>query len=108
MRLVEKQCRITGVTSIRHLRASHIKPWSVSNNEEKLDGYNGLLLSPHVDHLFNDGLISFKQSGALLVSTNLSPIVLDQWSIDPHQNVGQFINGQEQYLEFHRDVIFKP
>jgi len=108
VRLVEKRCRITGVTSIRHLRASHIKPWSVSNNEEKLDGHNGLLLSPHVDHLFNDGLISFRQSGALLVSRNLNPIVLDQWSIDPHQNVGQFINGQEQYLEYHRDVIFNP
>jgi hypothetical protein len=53
VRLIENHCRITGVSSIKHLRASHIKPWSVSDNDEKLDGYNGLLLSPHVDHLFD-------------------------------------------------------
>jgi len=59
VRLVEDHCRITGVSNIKHLRASHIKPWSASTNDEKLDGFNGLLLSPHVDHLFDRGFISF-------------------------------------------------
>jgi hypothetical protein len=107
VRLVENHCRITGVTNIKHLRASHIKPWSESNNEEKLDGYNGLLLSPHVDHLFDRGFISFRDSGEIIVSKELNPTILEQWSIHSDQNVGAFKSNQGVYLEFHRDVILK-
>ena len=107
VRLVENHCRITGVTNVRHLRASHIKPWASSNNVEKLDGYNGLLLSPHVDHLFDQGFISFRNSGDLLVSTKLNPSVLERWSISSDQNVGGFREPQKPYLEYHRDVVFK-
>lgn len=107
VRLIENHCRITGVSNIRHLRASHIKPWSVSSDVEKLDGSNGLLLSPHVDHLFDRGFISFSNSGEILVSKELNPKVLEQWSIHPNQNVGQFKNSQCNYLEFHRDVVFQ-
>jgi putative restriction endonuclease len=107
VRLVEDHCRITGVTNIKHLRASHIKPWSVSNNDEKLDGFNGLLLSPHVDHLFDRGFISFKDSGGLLVSKKLNPKILEQWAIHSDQNVGIFREGQCDYLGYHRDVVFQ-
>lgn len=51
----EPYCRLTGVSDPRFLRASHIKPWVVSDNNERLDGNNGLMLSPHVDHLFDGG-----------------------------------------------------
>ena len=107
VRLVEDHCRITGVTNIKHLRASHIKPWSISNKEEKLDGFNGLLLSPHVDHLFDRGFISFRDSGDLLVSSSLSSTVLAKWSIREVQNVGGFKKAQLPYLEYHRDEVFK-
>ena len=60
VRLIENHCSITGVNNIKHLRASHIKPWAASDNDEKLDGFNGLLLSPHVDHLFDRGLFHLK------------------------------------------------
>lgn len=107
VRLVEDHCRITGVKNIKHLRASHIKPWAASSKEEKLDGFNGLLLSPHVDHLFDRGFISFKDSGDLLVSKELNPIVLEQWSIKSLANVGSFRSKQCEYLEFHRDTVFQ-
>jgi predicted restriction endonuclease len=107
VRLVENQCRITGVSNIKHLRASHIKPWAASNNDEKLDGYNGLLLSPHIDHLFDRGFISFQDSGGILVSNELNPRVLEQWSIATSSNVGVFRASQQKYLEFHRDVVFQ-
>jgi hypothetical protein len=107
VRLIEKSCRVTGVSNIKHLRASHIKPWAVSNNQEKLDGYNGLLLSPHVDHLFDRGFISFNDMGSLLVSSELNPIVLDQWSIHSEKNVGPFKEMQSEYLEYHREVVFQ-
>jgi putative restriction endonuclease len=107
VRMIEKCCRITGVSNIKHLRASHIKPWAASNNEEKLDGYNGLLLSPHVDHLFDQGFVSFKDSGDLLISRELNLKVLEQWSISSLSNVGSFAINQKKYLEFHRQEKFK-
>src|SRR5680860_248799 len=48
VRLNENKCRATGVADHRFLIASHVKPWSKCNDIEKLDGCNGLLLSPHV------------------------------------------------------------
>jgi len=44
-----------------HLRASHCKPWcDCESNEERLNGENGLLLTPSIDHLFDRGFISFE------------------------------------------------
>jgi hypothetical protein len=50
---LEHACRITGVDREEHLRASHCKPWRDATNEERLDGENGLLLTPSMDHLFD-------------------------------------------------------
>ncbi len=50
------KCRVTGLSDKRLLVASHIKPWRVASNEERLDGNNGFLMSPHVDRLFDGGL----------------------------------------------------
>ena len=107
VRLVEHKCRLTGVESMKHLRASHIKPWKDASDIEKIDGNNGLLLSPHVDHLFDRGFISFRDSGELIVSKQLNPIVLNQWSLSSVENVGKFNTKQSSFLEFHRDIVFK-
>ena len=107
VRLNEKQCRVTGIEDLRLLIASHIKPWADSSDKEKLDGCNGLLLSPHVDRLFDRGLISFEDNGAMLVSSKLDPAILRRWGIDASTNVGSFKVEQCTYLEFHRSKIFK-
>lgn len=103
---IEKACRVTGTRQIRHLIASHIKPWRLSTDAEKLDGNNGLLLAPHVDHLFNDGWISFDSDGSLLASTRLPEEILAAWSIPHALNVGAFSQAQDVYLDFHRKNIF--
>lgn len=105
--LVEKGCRVTGLRRPEHLVASHIKPWRDATDREKLDGYNGLLLSPHVDHLFDRRFISFTNDGRILVAPTLTPGVLAKWSIDSSQNVGTFAREQCTYLEYHRDVLFR-
>ncbi len=105
LRLVEKSCRITNVSNPRHLIASHIKPWAKSNDTEKLSGFNGLLLSPHIDHLFDKGYISFTDNGALIFSERLNVILLDEWGIDRNINVGGFKQEQKVFLEYHRDVV---
>ena len=53
VRLIENTCRVTKISNPKHLIASHIKPWSKSDDAEKLSGFNGLLLAPHIDHLFD-------------------------------------------------------
>ncbi len=66
-----------------------------------------LLLSPHVDHLFDKGLISFADDGALLLSQALDRAVLVKWGISPTLNVGKFSAEQSAFLEYHRGVVFK-
>lgn len=105
VRLIENACRVTKVTNPKHLIASHIKPWSKSDDMEKLSGFNGLLLAPHIDHLFDKGFISFKENGNLIISTHLDTVVIDQWKIEKNINVGSFRKEQQQFLEFHRDVV---
>jgi putative restriction endonuclease len=102
----EKCCRITGVTDDRFLIASHIKPWRHSDDLERLDGENGLLLAPHVDKLFDGGWISFEDNGALLV-TDEAATVIDAWGIKSAINVGVFTTKQRDFLQYHRQHIFK-
>ena len=107
VRLNETGCRITGITDPLHLRASHIKPWSKSTDIEKLSGCNGLLLAPHVDHLFDKGLISFEDDGKMLVSPSLEGNVMEKWGIPPQLNVGIFKPEQNIFLAYHRSTVFK-
>ncbi len=106
---LESKCRVTGVEKIEHLRASHCKPWRDANNEERLDGENGLLLTPDVDHLFDRGFISFEDNGSLLVSPVAHRESLQRMGLDEailRRNVGGFSEGQRSYLAFHRDSVF--
>jgi hypothetical protein len=104
---VEHACRITGVTREEHLRASHCKPWRDSSNEERLDGENGLLLTPSIDHLFDRGFIAFEDSGRVIVSPVAHRQSLAQMGIDPAHppSVGSFSSGQRRFLEFHRENV---
>lgn len=106
VRLNENACRVTGVSDPQHLRASHIKPWRLSNDIEKLHGCNGLLLAPHIDHLFDSGFISFTDEGELLVSPQLNREILKTWGVSK-KNVGNFNLEQSKFLQFHRTNIFK-
>jgi predicted restriction endonuclease len=105
---IEDHCRVTGVNRPEHLRASHCKPWRVANNDERLDGENGLLLTPSIDHLFDRGFVSFEDDGNLLVSPVAHGDSLRRMGVNPHEvlNVGSFSEGQRRYLAFHRENEF--
>ncbi len=105
---IEKECRLTGVNQPAHLIASHAKPWRDSNAQERLDGENGLLLTPSIDHLFDRGFISFESNGDLLVSPVAHKPSLQRMGVDTERivNVGGFTSGQRSFLEFHREQIF--
>lgn len=106
---IETKCRITGVSRPEHLVASHCKPWrDCETYEERIDGENGLLLTPSIDHLFDRGLISFDDSGRLLISPVAHRNSLARMGIptERHANVGSFSQGQRVFLDYHRERVF--
>ncbi len=105
--LLDQACRVTGVSDRRVLIASHIKPWKYASNAERISGYNGILLSPHVDALFDDRLITFEDDGTMHVHPSLPPDVLDRWSIDPSRRVNAFRPEQSDFLLHHRELFAK-
>jgi hypothetical protein len=78
-----------------------------SNNEERLNGENGLLLTPSVDHLFDRGFIGFENNGTLIISPVAHRPSLERLGIQTRTtvNVGSFTNGQKQFLDFHRNSV---
>lgn len=88
------------------LVASHIKPWSKSDNFERLDADNGLLLCPNHDRLFDRGYISFKQDGSILISPEVSSIVKSETGLKADFNLKMNTN-QKNYMKWHENNLYK-
>jgi putative restriction endonuclease len=104
----ERSWRVTRVDRPEHLVASHIRLWRRSDNPQRLDPENGLMLTPNVDHLFDRGFLSFENGGKLIYSPAVDRESLLRTGFDPDDalNVRAFSSGQKRYLDFHRDAIF--
>ena len=100
-------CPITGISDPRILLASHIKPWRVSNNNERLDKNNGFIFSPTIDKIFDIGLITFDNNKAMLISKSLVLENVKSIGIE-HKKVYEKLplENRIQYLEYHRNFIF--
>ena len=99
-------CSVTGFSRPELLRASHIKPWKQCSNQERLDVYNGLLLMPHLDLMFDKGYITFDDLGCIIISKRLTRSELLQLNIDKKMKL-KFISSEHMnYLEYHRMNIF--
>ena len=97
-------CSVTQYQDLAILIASHIKPWKNSTNKERLDLYNGFLLTPNLDKLFDKGYITFDNKGLIEISKILkSPILL---GVDSNLRI-KIKSEHLPYLEFHRSNIFK-
>ncbi len=101
-------CPITLVSDDRLLIASHIKPWAKSNQDEKIDPYNGFMFTPNIDLLFDRGFITFTNDKKMLVSPWLSKMTCSKLNIVPNKKYDFLpIKGRENYLEYHRKEVFK-
>lgn len=107
LRLWQGSCAVTSVQEPRVLRSSHIKPWADSNVQEKVDHFNGLLLIPNLDGLFNEGLISFRDDGRVLVSQDWRADDQRRMHITSELRLRTVHRESCGYLEYHRDVLFK-
>lgn len=102
---IEKKCRLCGVTDERFLIASHIKPWSKSKHQERLDINNGLLLCPNHDSLFDKGYISFNDDGTIMISDSLAAATKVFLNINETMSV-RMNERQQQYMKWHRENLF--
>lgn len=101
------RCIITDINVSQVLIASHIKPWAVSNNEERLSVNNGLLLSATFDRLFDSGLVTFKKDGTLLISNLISKDNIEKLHLKEGQIYDIKYNpGMDEYLNYHNEVIY--
>jgi len=101
-------CCVTGLAVPELLRASHIKPWArCESDEERLDVFNGLLLAPHLDALFDTGWITVEETGFVRYSSRLASVVLEQLGLPPVLEVGGLDTAHFPYLAYHRDAVFK-
>ena len=100
-------CSVTGCDEISILRASHIKPWRTSTNEERLDTYNGLLLIPNLDAAFDQGFISFEDDGSIIISNKGTSNCFEKLGITEGMKINGLNRKHFRYLKYHRENVFK-
>jgi len=100
-------CAVTGCADPTVLRASHIKPWSESTVTERLDLYNGLLLSPALDTCFDLGYVSFTNRGKIMLSDVLSEDDYTAMGIHKDMKLKKIESKHIRYLEYHYKNIFR-
>jgi putative restriction endonuclease len=100
------KCRICEVNNLEFLRASHTKPWKVSNNQERLDANNGFLFCPAHDILYDKGFISFKDDGNILVSDELDYQSKQLLNVNDFMKI-ELLEGHKVYLDYHRKNVFR-
>jgi hypothetical protein len=103
---IEKKCRLCGVRDERFLVASHIKPWSESNNQERLDVNNGLLLCPNHDALFDKRYISFDETGKVMVKKSLDATTKMFLNISDNMRIN-LDERQQIYMKWHREKFLE-
>lgn len=96
------RCALTGLQNVNLMVASHINAWALSDNIERLDVENGLLLAPHIDRLFDQGLISFSDDGALQISHVLNSEERVIFGLDRFTKIDALSRRNLVYLERHR------
>jgi putative restriction endonuclease len=106
LKLYKERCVVTGLKGDNFLIASHIKPWSISDNKERNDVNNGLLLAVPIDTLFDKRLISFNDDGSIIISKGLSDEAMQVFGINSSMRLRvQLTDENKAYLKTHRDNL---
>lgn len=99
-------CAISQCPFTWMLIASHIKPWRDADNQERLDTYNGLLLLPNYDKLFDLGYISFTQTGKIMYSRLLDKFEREAIGLTSDLHLVKLENQHLKYLKYHNENCF--
>ena len=99
-------CSVSGCTLLPVLIASHIRPWSACDNNQRLDHYNGLLLQPNLDKLFDRGYITFDLHGKIQCSRFLDKNDRKLLGIDKNMHLRKIDKMHYEYLLYHQEYCF--
>jgi predicted restriction endonuclease len=100
-------CAITSIDIPKILRASHIKPWAKCDNDsDRLNVYNGFLLSANFDALFDNGLITFDNKGQIIYSRKLNERQIRDIGSDKFKSLAWIDEQHLPFLEWHRTYVF--
>ena len=105
-----KHCAVTGLDQPELLRASHMKPWAdCSDDSERLDPFNGLLLAVHWDAAFDKGLVTFEEDGTARLSEKLSKRACKLLIPDPFspRRLTHIRAEHQSYLDYHRKKVWQ-
>lgn len=98
----EYKCAVTGFDKLPILIASHILPWSIADDNERLDVHNGILLSPTYDALFDRKLITFENNGKIILSNKIEERAFNKIGVSGKEKITNFSDSNFTYLEKHR------
>lgn len=105
--LWKSRCCVTGMDVVRLLRASHIQPWASSDNSQRLDKFNGLLLSPSYDAAFDEGFLTFDSDGGVTLSPQFSKDAAARVGINSSARIAGLRPEHQTYLDYHRKYRFR-
>lgn len=101
-------CAVTGLQMLEVLKASHAKPWAECETDaERLDVYNGLLLTANLDALFDRFLISFDEAGRIIISKVISDSQKALLNIHEGMQLRWISQEHESYLKTHRQQLLQ-
>lgn len=100
-----KSCSVTGCMNANLLVASHIVAHKDCLAHEQLDPYNGLLLTPNLDRLFDRGLISFDEAGYILIAARLDAETQKLFGVQAGMKLRFIPPATEPYLSRHRTAF---
>lgn len=101
----EYKCAVSNFDKLEVLIASHIVPWSESNDLERLDVHNGVLLSPVYDALFDRHLISFENSGKIILNEGIEAQAFSKINVTGLEKIQTLSSENYPYLERHRNRL---
>jgi putative restriction endonuclease len=107
------KCAITGIDLPELLLASHIMPWSKSE-EHRLNPENGICLSALYDKAFDKGLIGVNTNYEIIISTELKKkketiFYSNHFASIENIKITEPVKylPRKEFLEFHLDTIFQ-
>jgi hypothetical protein len=100
-------CAVSDCKELNLLRASHMMPWKVANDQQRLDRFNGLLLAPNIDAAFDAGLITFAEDGKIIISKSLRNDDRRALGIRSDFRLRRIAKQHLTYLAYHRRNVFE-
>lgn len=100
------KCALCNITRRDLLRASHSKAWKDSDDVERLDKHNGILLCCNHDVLYDKGFITFDSIGRIMISERILMDEYKEYGLSLDQSIDVSDNHQV-YLKWHRKAVFK-